>query len=237
MSNTIIQPKVRGFICTTAHPTGCAKAVEEEIAYVRANGNFQGPKTALVIGSSTGYGRASIEALAFGAGASTIGVFFERGAEGERTGSTGWYHVAAFEKKAHEAGLYAKSVNGDAFSDEIKQQVIDLLRRDSKKIDLIIYSLASPRRKHPKTGEVFSSVLKPIGQTFTSKTVDPLRGEVKNITIEPANEEEIRNTVGVMGGEDWEMWIDELAKHDLLAPGVKTVGLYLYWSFIDSCRL
>ena len=223
----IIQPKVRGFICTTAHPTGCFKSVEEQSNYIKSKGVLHGPKNVLVIGASTGYGLASRIAATFGAGANTIGVFYEREADAERTATAGWYNTAAFEKLAHQNNYYAKSINGDAFSNEIKQQAADLIRRDLKQVDLVIHSLASPRRVHPDTGQVFSSVLKPIGQSFTSKTVDPFRGEVKEITLEPATEEEVAETIEVMGGEDWEMWMDFLARENLLADGVTTVA-YTY---------
>lgn len=220
----IISPKMRGFICTTAHPTGCAKNVEQQIDFVKKHGQFKGPINVLVIGASTGYGLASRIAATFGAGAKTIGVFFEKESENNRTASAGWYNTAAFEKIAHENHLYAKSINGDAFSNEIKKKTIDLIRSDLGKIDLIVYSLASPRRVHPETGVVYSSVLKPINQSYTSKTVDPLRKEIKEVTLEAATEEEIANTVAVMGGEDWEMWVDALAKDNLLAEGVTTIA-------------
>ena len=220
----IIQPKIRGFICTTAHPVGCFNVVQEQINYIKSHGTFKGPKNVLVIGSSTGYGLASRIAATFGAGAKTIGVFFEREADDKRTATAGWYNTVAFEKIAHRDGYYAKSINGDAFSNEIKQRTADLIRQDLKQIDLIIYSLASPRRTHPNTGQVFSSVLKPIGKSYTSKTVDAFRGEVKDITIESATDEEIQNTIAVMGGEDWEMWIDFLLQQNLLAEGIKTVA-------------
>lgn len=197
----IIQPKVRGFICTTAHPVGCAQHVQEQIEYVHQQGILsKGPKKVLIIGSSTGYGLASRIVAAMGAKASTIGVFFEKEAQGNRTASAGWYNTAAFEKSAEQQGLYAKSINGDAFSDEIKAQTIKLIQEDWQgEVDLVIYSLASPRRVHPETGEVFNSVLKPIGQRYTSKTVDAMTGQVKDIAIEPATEEEIHQTVCVMG--------------------------------------
>lgn len=223
----VIQPKVRGFICTTAHPVGCAKMVEEQVKYVEAHGQFNGPKNVLVIGASTGYGLASRIVAAFGAKAKTIGVFFEKEADDKRTASPGWYNSAAFEKLAHSKHYYAKSINGDAFSKEIKQRTADLIRQDMGQVDLIIYSLASPRRVHPETGTVFSSVLKPVGRSYSSKTVDAFRGEVKDISLDPANNEEIENTIAVMGGEDWEMWIDFLAQEKLLAPGVATVA-YTY---------
>jgi enoyl-[acyl-carrier protein] reductase/trans-2-enoyl-CoA reductase (NAD+) len=220
----IIQPKIRGFICTTAHPTGCFKVVEKQIEYIKSKAPITGPKNVLVIGASTGYGLASRIAATFGAGAKTIGVFFEKEADDKRTATAGWYNTIAFETIAHKEGHYAKSINGDAFSDEIKQRTADLIRKDLKQVDLVIYSLASPRRVHPKTGHVFSSVLKPIAQNYTSKTVDAFRGEVKDISIEAASEDEINNTIAVMGGEDWEMWMDFLAKENLLADGVKTVA-------------
>lgn len=220
----IILPKMRGFICTTAHPTGCAANVSEQIDFVKKHGQFQGPKNVLVIGASTGYGLASRIAATYGAGAKTIGVFFEKESENNRTASAGWYNTAAFEKIAHKDGYFAESVNGDAFSNDIKKQTVDLIRSTLGKIDLVVYSLASPRRVHPDTGVVYSSVLKPINQSYTSKTVDPLRKEVKEVTLEPANEEEIANTVAVMGGEDWEMWMDLLAKENLLADGVTTIA-------------
>lgn len=220
----VIQPKIRGFICTTAHPVGCEKVVSEQVEYVESKGAFKGPKNVLIIGASTGYGLASRIVASFGAGAKTIGVFFEKEADEKRTASAGWYNSAAFEKLAHKHKLYAKSINGDAFSNDIKQRTAELIRQDLKQVDLIIYSLASPRRTHPDTGVVSSSVLKPIGRPYTSKTVDAFRGEVKEITLEQATEDEIKNTIDVMGGEDWEMWIDFLAKENLLAEGVTTVG-------------
>ncbi len=220
----LIQPKIRGFICTTAHPKGTRKVVSDQINYVKSKDPIKGPKNVLIIGASTGYGLASRIVATFGAGAKTIGVFYEKEADDKRTASAGWYNTAAFEQIAHAEKHYAKSINGDAFSTDIKQRTAELIREDLKQIDLIIYSLASPRRVHPVTGQVYSSVLKPIGQTFTSKTVDAFRGEVKEITIEPATDEEIENTIAVMGGEDWEMWIDFLMKENLLAEGATTVA-------------
>lgn len=220
----IIQPKTRGFICTTAHPEGCAQNVQEQINYIRKQGLIKGAKKVLVIGASTGYGLSSRIMSAFGLGADTIGVFFERPASGNRTASAGWYNSSAFEKEADEAGLYSVSINGDAFSDEVKRQTIEIIKRDLGKIDLIIYSLASPRRVHPITGESFSSVIKPIGKSFTNKTVNFHTGEVSEVTIEPANEDEIRQTVAVMGGEDWGMWINALQSTDVLANGVTTAA-------------
>lgn len=221
----LIQPKIRGFICTTAHPQGCHQVVAEQIAYVKAQAPItSGPKNVLVIGASTGYGLASRITATFGANAKTIGVFFEKAADDKRTASAGWYNTAAFEAIAHADNHYAKSINGDAFSDAIKQQTAALIKQDLGQVDLIIYSLASPRRTHPKTGEVFSSVLKPIGGTYNSKTVDVFRGDVKDVSIEPASLEEINQTIQVMGGDDWEMWIDFLNQENLLADGVTTVA-------------
>lgn len=220
----IIQPKIRGFICTTAHPVGCAASVQAQIQVVKDKGVFKGPKRVLVIGASTGYGLASRIAATFGAGAATIGVFFEKEADDKRTASPGWYNAAAFEVAAHADGHYAKSFNGDAFSDVMKQQVIEQIRQDWGKVDLVIYSLASPRRTLPETGETVSSVLKPIGQTFHGRTVDAFRGEVKDVSIEPASPEEVQDTVSVMGGDDWERWMDQLAAAGVLADGVVTVA-------------
>ncbi|MBN9288615.1 MAG: trans-2-enoyl-CoA reductase [Gammaproteobacteria bacterium 39-13] len=222
----IIQPKIRGFICTTAHPLGCKQNVLDQIQYVKQHAKMKAaPKKVLVIGASTGYGLASRIAAAFGSQAQTIGVFFEKAAEGKRTASTGWYNSAAFEDAAHQAGLYAKSVNGDAFSDEIKEQTIRLIQQDWQgEVDLVIYSLASPRRTDPRTGQTFNSVLKPIGQKYTSKTVDVMTGQVSDISIDPASSQEIENTVAVMGGEDWERWMDALLKANVLAKGAMTVA-------------
>ncbi|WP_316811780.1 enoyl-ACP reductase FabV [Pedobacter heparinus] len=221
----IIEPRMRGFICLTAHPKGCEQNVINQINYVKSKGAIDGPKKVLVIGASTGFGLASRITSAFGSEAATIGVFFEKPPVPGKTASPGWYNSAAFENQALKAGLYAKSINGDAFSDEVKQKALDLIKNDLGQIDLVIYSLASPKRTHPKTGVVYSSVLKPIGnEVFTNKTVDFHTGVVSEISIVPATEEEIENTIAVMGGEDWEMWIDELKAKNLLAPGAKTVA-------------
>lgn len=221
----IIEPKMRGFICLTAHPAGCEQNVVNQINYVKSKGAIAGPKKVLVIGASTGFGLASRITSAFGSDAATIGVFFEKPPMPGKPASPGWYNSAAFEKHAHAAGLYAKSINGDAFSEEIKQKTLDLIKNDLGQIDLVIYSLASPRRVHPKTGVIHNSVLKPIGDTvFTNKTVDFHTGAVSEVSISPANEEEIENTVAVMGGEDWEMWIDALKTANLLAEGATTVA-------------
>lgn len=220
----IISPKFRGFICTTAHPAGCEESVRRQIDYVRGKGQVEGARKVLVIGASAGYGLASRIVSAFGCGAATIGVFFERPSDGKRTATAGWYNSAAFEKFAGEAGLYAKSINGDAFSYDIKKKTIELIKKDLGQVDMVVYSLASPRRTHPDTGEVFNSVLKPLGAAYTSKTVDFHTGEVSTVTIEPANEEEVRQTVAVMGGEDWEMWIRALQEADALSEGAMTVA-------------
>ena len=220
----IIEPRMRGFICLTSHPEGCEQNVKNQIAYVQSKGPIDGAKKVLVIGASTGFGLASRITSAFGSDAATIGVFFEKPPLEGKPGSPGWYNSAAFEKEAHKAGLYAKSINGDAFSNEIKKQTLDLIKADLGQIDLIIYSLASPVRVHPVTGVLHRSVLKPIGSTFTNKTVDFHTGIVSEISIEPCNEEDIANTVAVMGGEDWAMWIDALKSENLLAPGATTVA-------------
>jgi enoyl-[acyl-carrier protein] reductase/trans-2-enoyl-CoA reductase (NAD+) len=221
----IIKPKIRGFICVTAHPEGCAAHVREQIDYVRSKGPIAGvPKRVLVVGASTGYGLASRITAAFGGQASTIGVFFERGSENDRPATAGWYNTAAFEHEARKAGLYAKSINGDAFSDEIKKQTIDLIKADLGQVDMLIYSLASPRRTHPRTGAVARSALKTTGETFTAKTVDTDKGVIADVTIGPATPEEIAETIAVMGGEDWKFWIDALEAAGALAPGFKTVA-------------
>lgn len=222
----IIEPRTRGFICLTAHPEGAATHVRKQIEYVKSKGEIKnGPKKALIIGASTGFGLSSRITAAFGSEAATIGVFFEKPAKPNRPASAGWYNSAAFEKEAHAAGLYAKSINGDAFSDEIKKETIDLIKKDLGEVDLVIYSLASPRRQHPKTGELHASVLKPIGESFENKTVDFHSGEVSDIKIDPVeNKEDIENTVAVMGGEDWKFWIEELQQAGVLAKGVKTVA-------------
>jgi enoyl-[acyl-carrier protein] reductase/trans-2-enoyl-CoA reductase (NAD+) len=220
----IIEPRMRGFICTTSHPKGCEQNVKNQIEYIKSKGPIAGAKKVLVIGASTGFGLASRITSAFGSEAATIGVFFEKAPSEGKTASPGWYNSAAFENEAHKAGLYAKSVNGDAFSNEIKRQTLDLIKADLGQVDLVIYSLASPVRMHPVTGVLHRSVLKPIGGTFTNKTVDFHSGKVSEISIEPCNEEEIANTVAVMGGEDWGMWIDALKAENLLAPGATTVA-------------
>jgi enoyl-[acyl-carrier protein] reductase / trans-2-enoyl-CoA reductase (NAD+) len=221
----VIKPKVRGFVCVTSHPVGCAANVQEQIDYVKSRGPIAGgPKKVLVIGSSTGYGLASRITAAFGSGAGTVGAFFDRPSEPDRTATPGWYNTAAFERAAHAAGLFARSINGDAFSNEIKQQAIAAVREGLGQLDMIVYSLASPRRTHPVTGAVHKSVLKPLGAPYSNKTVDTDKGIVSDVTIEPATPEEAADTIAVMGGEDWEMWIRALSEAGLLAPGCTTVA-------------
>jgi enoyl-[acyl-carrier protein] reductase/trans-2-enoyl-CoA reductase (NAD+) len=215
---------MRGFICLTAHPAGAEQNVKTQIEYVKSKGQIDGAKKVLVIGASTGFGLSSRITSAFGSGAATIGVFFEKPPMEGKTASPGWYNTAAFEKEAHAAGLYAKSINGDAFSDEIKKQTLDLIKEDLGQVDLVIYSLASPVRVHPKTGVTHRSVLKPIGSTFSNKTVDFHTGKVSEVSIEPSKEDDIENTITVMGGEDWAMWMDALKEANLLAPGATTVA-------------
>ena len=224
----IIRPKIRGFLCTTAHPKGCETHVLEQINYVKSKGSIaHGPKKVLIIGASTGYGLASRITATFGCGASTLGVFFEREPSPDQTGSAGWYNSVAFEKMAKGQDIYASSINGDAFSDQIRQTTLERLQKEMGPVDLVVYSIASPKRTNPKTGETSKSVLKPIGQTFSSKTLDTDKVEIKTITIEPATEQEIQDTVKVMGGEDWELWMEALDKAGLLAPGCKTIA-YTY---------
>lgn len=218
----IVKPKVRGFICTTAHPVGCEAVVKQQIDYVKAQGKVNGPKKVLVVGSSMGYGLASRIAAAYGSGASTIGVMFDRPASGNKTATSGWYNTKAFEKLAAADGLYAKTVNGDANSDECKKEVIDLIKSDLGKVDMVIYSLAAPRRT---VGDVtYSSVLKTTGSAYTNKSIDLKTNTLAQVTIEPATEEEINATVKVMGGEDWEAWIDALRAADAIEDNAVTVA-------------
>ena len=224
----VIKPKVRGFLCTTTHPVGCDANVKRQIEHVQSKGAVaDGPKRVLVLGASTGYGLASRITAAFGSGASTLGVFFEKEGNERKPGTAGWYNSAAFHRYAEEAGLYAKSLNGDAFSDEVKAQVIDVIKEDLGEVDLVVYSLAAPRRTHPKTGVVPSSTLKPIGSAATQKGVNTDKGTIQEFHLEPASQEEIDNTVAVMGGEDWQMWIEALADAGVLAEGAKTTA-YTY---------
>ena len=220
----IIEPRMRGFICLTAHPEGCKQNVKNQIEYIKSKGKINGAKNVLVIGASTGFGLASRITSAFGSDASTVGVFFEKPPKPGKTASPGWYNSAAFEEEAAADGLYAKSINGDAFSKEVKAETITLIKKDLGKIDLVIYSLASPVRQHPETGVLYRSTLKPIGGTFTNKTVDFHTANVSEISIDPANEEEIENTVTVMGGEDWKMWMDALNDAGVLENNVQTVA-------------
>jgi enoyl-[acyl-carrier protein] reductase/trans-2-enoyl-CoA reductase (NAD+) len=221
----IIKPRIRGFVCITAHPAGCAAHVQEWIDVVKARGAISGgPRKVLVIGASTGYGLASRITAAFGSGADTLGVFFERPSEEGRCATPGWYNSIAITRQARAAGLYAKNINGDAFSDEIKQQALSLVRADLGQVDLVVYSLASPRRLDPRTGLVHKSVLKPVGAAYTNKTVDTDKGVVSQITIDPANDQEIADTVAVMGGQDWELWMSALSGAGLLAPGAQSVA-------------
>jgi len=220
----IIEPRMRGFICLTSHPKGCEKNVLNQIDYVKSKGAIDGPKKVLVIGASTGFGLASRITSAFGSNAATIGVFFEKAPAEGKTASPGYYNSLAFEAAAGKAGLYAKSINGDAFSNEVKAQTIDLIKADLGQIDLVIYSLASPVRQHPVSGVLHRSVLKPIGDTFTDKTVDFHTGIVSDVTITPCSDEDIANTVEVMGGEDWQMWMDALLNAGVLADGALTVA-------------
>lgn len=220
----IIEPRTRGFICLTAHPLGCEQNVKNQIAYVQSKGKINGAKKVLVIGASTGFGLASRITSAFGSNASTIGVFFDKPASEGKPASAGFYNSAFFEKEAHKAGLYAKSINGDAFSNEIKTQTLNLIKEDLGQVDLVIYSLASPVRTHPETGVRYKSVLKPIGNEFSNKTVDFHTGKVSEISIKPAEGDDIANTVAVMGGEDWKLWMDALKKENLLADGAQTIA-------------
>ncbi len=224
----VIQPKIRGFICTNAHPVGCAEHVKEQIDYVKKLGPVaNGPKNVLVIGASTGYGLASRITAAFGSGAKTLGIFFEKEPTDSKTASAGWYNTAAFEQAASSAGLWNKHLNGDAFTDELKAQAINVIRSEMGKIDLVVYSLAAPRRKDPVTGEVFSSVLKPIAQAYTARTLNTSKREIEEVSVEPANDDEIYQTVKVMGGEDWERWLDQLDAAGVLAENCQTVA-YTY---------
>ena len=218
----VVQPKVRGFICTTAHPVGCDKAVKDQIDYVKKQGKLDGAKKVLVIGSSMGYGLASRISAAFGCGAATLGVMFDKPASGNKTATSGWYNTKAFEKYAAAEGLYAKTVNGDAYSEEVKKEVIELIKQDLGKVDLVVYSLAAPRRTVGET--VYKSVLKTTGESYTNKTIDLKNNTITEITLEPATDEEIEATVKVMGGEDWEDWINALKAADALEENAVTLA-------------
>ncbi|MCM5682276.1 trans-2-enoyl-CoA reductase family protein [Schlegelella sp. S2-27] len=223
----IIKPRVRGFICVTAHPTGCRAGVKQQIDHIRARGAMQGPKKVLVIGASTGYGLAARIAAAFGCGADTLGVFFDRPGSETRPGTAGWYNTAAFHEFAGAAGRVARSLNGDAFSDAAKQAAIELIRSEFGPVDHVVYSLAAPRRTHPRTGVVHSSVLKPIGREIRLRGIDTDREVLNETVLQPATQQEIDDTVGVMGGDDWQMWIDALRQAGVLADGATTTA-YTY---------
>lgn len=239
----VIKPKVRGFICTNAHPTGCAESVAQQIEYVKQQGDLgDGPKNVLVLGCSTGYGLASRITAAFGYGANTLGVCFEKAPSERKTGTAGWYNVAAFHDQAKSAGLYADTLNGDAFSSEMKDDVIAKIKEEMGKVDLVIYSLAAPRRTDPETGITYKSTLKPVGQAYTTKTYDTDKDKVHEVTLEPANDEEILNTIKVMGGEDWELWLDALADADVLAENCQTtaytyIGKELTWPIYGQATI
>ncbi len=226
MPAQVITRKSRGFICINAHPEGCRKNVERQISAITAesHGRRAGLRNVLVIGASTGYGLASRIAAAWGYGARTLGVFFERPPEGMKTASAGHYNTVAFHDFARRDSLFAASLNADAFSDDAKRAAVEIIRRDFSPLDLVIYSLASPRRVHPKTGAVFTSALKPVGKPFTSKTVELDSEKVVPVTLEPASEKEVADTVAVMGGEDWEMWMAALLDQGLLARGARTLA-------------
>ena len=230
----IIKPRIRGFICTTAHPLGCRASVARQIATVQARGALSGSSNALIIGCSGGFGLASRIAAAFGCGASTIGVSYERAPSATRTATAGWYNNRAFEAEAARRGLYARTFDGDAFADELRGEVVAAVAEDLGSIDLLVYSLAAPVRTHPRTGEQFRSAIKPLGEPLAVKTLDVNRGEVRDIVLEPANEDETRATVGVMGGEDWEFWIDALHEAGVLGPGFQTVAFSYLGSELTS---
>ena len=230
----VIKPRVRGFICTNAHPVGCAENVSQQIDYIKELNLEQylqagqvGPKNVLIIGASTGYGLASRITAAYGFGAKTLGFFFEKAPTERKTGSAGYYNSAAFENQARADGLYCKSINGDAFSAQAKQQVIDIAKADLDKIDLVVYSLASPRRTDPVSGETYMSTLKPIGKSYTAKNLNTDTKVIGEVTVEPANQEEIDSTIKVMGGEDWALWMHALSEANVLAKDCKTVA-YTY---------
>ncbi|MFB0982258.1 MAG: trans-2-enoyl-CoA reductase family protein [Alteromonadaceae bacterium] len=224
----VIKPKIRGFICTNAHPDGCETHVNEQISYVKSHQQADTkPKNVLVIGSSTGYGLSSRITAAFGNNAKTLGIFFEKPPTERKTASAGWYNTSAFQKAADEAGLWSKNINGDAFSHEIKAKAIETIKAELGEIDLIVYSLASPRRTDPDTGEVYASTLKPIGQSVTTKNLNTSKRVIDEISVEAANEAEIQGTIDVMGGADWELWINALNDAGVLSKGFKSVA-YTY---------
>ena len=220
----IIKPRVRGFMCITTHPTGCEVNVKNQIEYIKSQGAIDSPKRVLVIGSSTGYGLAARITAAFGGGASTLGVFFEKPGTDRKPGTAGWYNSAAFHRYAEADGLYAKSINGDAFSSEIKEKTIATIKEDLGQVDLVVYSLAAPRRQHPVTGEVFNSTLKPVGKNISMRGINTDKEEIQEFSMEAASQQEIDDTVAVMGGEDWQMWMEALAEAGVLADGAKTTA-------------
>ena len=226
MPQQIIKRRSRGFICVNAHPEGCRRNIERWVEGVRGKipAGQAGPKNVLVIGASTGYGLASRIAAAWGYGAKTLGVFFERPPEGDKTATAGHYNTVAFHSLARKDGLFAASINGDAFSDEVKRNVVDVLRKQMSPVDLVIYSLASPKRTDPRTGLVHNSALKPVGQAFTNQTIELDSGKVVSVTLQPANENEIADTVAVMGGDDWRRWMEMLLEEKLLADGARTLA-------------
>ena len=229
MPKQVIKRRSRGFICVNAHPEGCRRNVERWIAGVKGKmpAGQNTPKNVLVVGASTGYGLASRIAAAWGYGAKTLGVFFERPPEGDKTATAGHYNTVAFHSLAKGDGLFAASVNGDAFSDEIKRASAEIIRKQMAPVDLVIYSLASPRRTDPDTGAIYNSVLKTVGQPFSNRTIELDSGKVTNVTLQPATEAEIAETVKVMGGDDWRRWMKMLAEEKLLAPGARTLA-YTY---------
>ena len=220
----IIKPRVRGFMCITTHPTGCEANVKNQIDYIKRQGSIDAPKRVLVIGSSTGYGLAARITAAFGGGASTLGIFFEKPGTERKPGTAGWYNSAAFHQFAEQEELYAKSINGDAFSTEVKEKAIATIKQDLGQVDLVIYSLAAPRRQHPVSGEVFNSTLKPVGKSVTMRGINTDKEKIQEFSLDAASDQEISDTVAVMGGEDWQMWMDALEQAGVLADGAKTTA-------------
>lgn len=225
----IIKPRVKDFICLTSHPEGCKENVRRQIEYVKSQPKVDVAKRVLVIGASTGYGLASRICAAFGSGASTIGIIFDKPAHGKRTATAGWYNTAAFEEFAKADGLYAKTINGDAFSQEIKAKTIELIKEDLGQIDMVVYSLAAPRRT-TADGTMYSSVLKTVDEPFTAKTLNLKTNEVTEATLPPATPEEVEATVKVMGGEDWANWMHALKDAGVLAPNALSIA----YSYIGS---
>lgn len=226
MPSQIVKRRSRGFICVNAHPEGCRKNVERWVDGVRGKilAGQAAPKNVLIIGASTGYGLASRIAAAWGCGAKTLGVFFERPPEGDKVATAGYYNTVALHALAKQAGLFAASINGDAFSDDIKRAAAEVLRSKMGPVDLVIYSLASPKRTDPRTGVVHNSVLKPVGEAYTNRTIELDTGKVVSVTLQPANESEIAETVAVMGGDDWRRWMQLLLDEKLLAEGARTLA-------------